>query len=104
MAAQIGSTVPGILSRSVLHSVPSCSVKVFSRMISSTRPARFTTNDVNGVESEVDTVTNCSLDAKDTSELESAWKRKFLNTQYRCDAIFVLGPMGAGKTLSLIHI
>lgn len=101
MAAQVGSIVPGILSRSVLHSSPSCSAKVFFRMISSTRPARFTSNDVNGVESEVETVTSGSLDAKDTSELESAWKRKFLNTQYRCDAIFVLGPMGAGKTTTI---
>lgn len=54
--------------------------------------------DINGVESTLGKMSNSFLDAKDTQLLESKWKRKFMDTKYRCDAIFVLGPMGAGKT------
>ncbi|XP_032239135.2 uncharacterized protein LOC116618977 [Nematostella vectensis] len=31
-------------------------------------------------------------------EVETKWKRKFLGTKYYGEAVFVLGPMGAGKT------
>ena len=35
---------------------------------------------------------------EETQELESKWKKRFLDTRYRFDAIFILGPMGTGKT------
>lgn len=54
--------------------------------------------DVNGVEPKETETTNHFITSSDTKHVESKWKRKLLNTQYRCDAIFVLGPMGAGKT------
>lgn len=54
--------------------------------------------DVNGVEPKETEATNHFITSSDTKHVESKWKRKLLNTQYRCDAIFVLGPMGAGKT------
>lgn len=54
--------------------------------------------DVNGVESSDGKISNSFLNAQDTKLIESKWKRKFMDTKYRCDAIFVLGPMGAGKT------
>ena len=54
--------------------------------------------DVNGVEPRETETTNHFITSSDTKHVESKWKRKLLNTQYRCDAIFVLGPMGAGKT------
>lgn len=57
------------------------------------------TKAVNGV--DLKEGTNCFLSAQETKQLESKWKRKFLDTQYRCDAIFVLGPMGAGKTTAI---
>ncbi|XP_068678358.1 uncharacterized protein [Montipora capricornis] len=103
MASQIGLTIPGSFSRfnfCVFHSPLSGSFKIFFRMLSSTPPGRFSSN-FNGVTSQNGTVTNCCLDARYTRQLESAWKRKFLNTKYRCDAIFVLGPMGAGKTTTI---
>lgn len=53
---------------------------------------------VNGVDPKEGPVENCFLSAHETNHIERKWKRKFLDTQYRCDAIFVLGPMGAGKT------
>lgn len=34
----------------------------------------------------------------DQELVENEWKRRFRNTKYLGDAIFVLGPMGAGKT------
>ena len=54
--------------------------------------------DANGVEPKETEATNHFITSSDTKHVESKWKRKLLNTQYRCDAIFVLGPMGAGKT------
>lgn len=35
---------------------------------------------------------------EESFDIERRWKRKFLDTQYLGDAIFVLGPMGVGKT------
>lgn len=35
---------------------------------------------------------------EESNDIERRWKRKFLDTQYLGEAIFVLGPMGAGKT------
>lgn len=57
--------------------------------------------DVNGVESKEDKIANSLLNAQDTKLVESQWKLKFMDTQYRCDAMFVLGPMGAGKTTAI---
>ena len=107
MASRFCRTVTGLPSYCILylfHSSPSCSVKIFSRMYTSARSARFiskSAKDMNGVESKEGSVANCFLNAQDTKYIESKWKRKFLHTQYRCDAIFVLGPMGAGKTTTI---
>ncbi|KAJ7377287.1 hypothetical protein OS493_030099 [Desmophyllum pertusum] len=57
--------------------------------------------DVNGVESKEDKIANSLLNAQDTKLVESQWKLKLMDTQYRCDAMFVLGPMGAGKTTAI---
>lgn len=54
--------------------------------------------DLNGVETKEENISNFFLNAQETKLMESKWKRRFLDTQYRCDAIFILGPMGAGKT------
>lgn len=58
---------------------------------------------VNGVESNGGTISNSFLNAQETKLVESKWKRKFMDTKYRCDAVFVLGPMGAGKTTVINH-
>ena len=51
------------------------------------------------LESELEkSSTQNSVFTEETEEIERRWKRKFFDTQCLGDAIFVLGPIGAGKT------
>ena len=104
MASRFWRTIAGLPLHTKLcfiNSSPSCRAALFVQMCTASRTTRTMSGyakNVNGVESKEGPVSNCFLNKQDTHEVESKWKRKFLNTQYRCDAIFVLGPMGAGKT------
>ncbi|XP_078362734.1 uncharacterized protein LOC144646901 [Oculina patagonica] len=82
---------------SFFHFPRSCRAKVFVRLFTTSFMSK-NMKDVNGVESSEGKISNSFLNAQDTQLVESKWKRKFMDTKYRCDAIFVLGPMGAGKT------
>lgn len=82
------------------HFPRSCRSKAFIRFYSSSFMSK-DMKDVNGVETKEGNIANFFLNAQETKLVESKWKRRFLDTQYRCDAIFVLGPMGAGKTTAI---
>ncbi|XP_022790657.1 uncharacterized protein LOC111330122 [Stylophora pistillata] len=98
MASRLPRTGLRVHSRFFCFRFPrSCLYKALVRFYTS----RFMSGDMkdlNGVETKEESISSFYLDAQETKLMESKWKRRFLYTQYRCDAIFVLGPMGAGKT------
>ena len=86
----------------IVHFPLSRKAKVFARLFCTSVMSK-SMKHVNGVESNEGTISNSFLNAQETKLVESKWKRKFMDTKYRCDAVFVLGPMGAGKTTVINH-